>query len=547
MIFDTDIMYSLIEQQFGISKKEIEELDLQDGKKDGCVDGISLFHFLRSGEQIHNSSPSETLEKLDLYMKDTVEVDIAAERYSSAGRGYTDLSDRSNYEISTDEIVKQLINEIHKIGFASLDKPISKINENNVVEVIEKYQKASEEKNSLFGKVYDHESLFEAILDESISDDKKKKYINHIKDALVKRINSLNGDASFTGKLFSLALDSAIKKWWPFQNSDKLDQLCNKFIQIIKQLETMQEAGEKVTPAKAKKINRGFLQQLKWMGISTEDLLGNGYFDNDSMQMTGNCWIHAGINSMISIPNGKEHLNNLVSKTSNGNTVVYLPGAKDKGLPKPKGDGIFVYTQKQISQAIKNESAGDGEYAVFSLAIRDARRAEQNSNKAGSSVGGFDEFCKWVYGDKAKISNLSWGGLLSSNDCTQYAETARTILKLHEIDPDNDIFTKEDINIEEQKWRANYDSPEKMVKKLKECFNSKKYLINVSLTDNVYNALLSGKKPSSENRPIVHAVTVIAINGDDVYIKDSNYPKKPLKINIFDLIKCCPIQVFKID
>lgn len=37
------------------------------------------------------------------------------------------------------------------------------------------------------------------------------------------------------------------------------------------------------------------------LSYNTEAILGNGKFDNESKQKTGNCWVHAGINA-INIP-----------------------------------------------------------------------------------------------------------------------------------------------------------------------------------------------------------------------------------------------------
>ena len=523
---DLKLIYQLIENKFRISQEEIEKIDLQDGQKDARINGISLFHFFENG----SFTTKETLKDLSIFMSNKDKIKI--EKISN---NFLKELNTPKETVPAYDIVKRLISEIYKIGFANIDKPIADIDENNVVEVLEKYKKASDKKNSIAGKVYDHETLFEAILDESLSDNKKKKYINHIKNALIKRINNLSGDASFTGQLFSAALDSAIKKWWPFQNSDKLDKLCNQFIKIIKQLESMKEAGEKVTPAKAKKINKGFVQELNWMGISTHDLLGNGIFDNEAIQESENCWIHAGINAMLQTPASREHLNNLVHKSSNGNIVVYLPGAKDEGIPKPKGNGIFVYTERQISAALKEESAGDGEYTAMCLAIRDFRREKTGDPKATTEGGYFEEFCKLVYGKNSETIRFCDRG---SQDSKDHAKMAKEYL---------DTLTLSDDDKERCLIAAAQDSYSNTYKNIKKAFDEKTYIFKVSISGANYYRLL-------DNKPVVpdensgHALTILSMSDSEVCLKDSNAPMAlPLKISASDFVRICFVDGFKVS
>ena len=66
-----------------------------------------------------------------------------------------------------------------------LDKAIDKIGNNNIIDVLSLYQENANKKNSLLGVKYDKETLFEAILDENISNEKKKEYLTKLMDCLL--------------------------------------------------------------------------------------------------------------------------------------------------------------------------------------------------------------------------------------------------------------------------------------------------------------------------------------------------------------------------
>jgi hypothetical protein len=535
-------LYNLISSKFNVSSKDIEDLDMQDGKQDGRINGIHLSVFFKDSSvsfgnikasigELLNSTEEVELPQSKFYGNDNGKTKSGALSLEKLMSKYRPNDGRKAHP--TKEIVDELVKQIYGIGNCNLDEGISWINENNVVDVIESYQKVSDQKNSIAGHIIDHETLIEAILDENIGDEKKKKYISSIKNALVSRITTLRGSANFTADLFDKLFDSVLKKWWPFQDSSKLDALVNEMIKTIKQLERMTKAGEEVTPEKAVKMNKRLISELRKDGVLTDDMLGDGYFNNNAMQMSGNCWIHAGINAMLEVPKTREYLNNLITKTSNGNIAVYLPGAKRDNLPKPKGDGIFVYTPKDVSKAIKTESAGDGDYTALMLAIRDYRIASGSENKT-TEGGNLWDFSEIVYEKKPNI--VIFADRKSKNSC----EMAKWAQNKDASTNDEKIITNEEIELQ-----SGLDDYNKMYKNIKKAFEANSYIFMVSISGKNYDNLLLGK-PVSVDNDSGHALSIISMSDTEVLLKDSNYPNDPLRISAMDFVKVCRVTGMKV-
>ena len=100
---------------------------------------------------------------------------------------------------------------------------------------------------------------------------------------------------------------------------------------------------------------------------------GNGKIDKPAIQRTGNCWLLAGINAFAATEFGKEFLEKNILKDEEKNLfAVHLQEAENKNLPEPNGDGIFVFSEKEILESQHGENglaSGDGDIAAFALAV----------------------------------------------------------------------------------------------------------------------------------------------------------------------------------
>jgi len=270
------------------------------------------------------------------------------------------------------DIAQSLVDDIFGLGTGKeISGHIKNINSSNVTDVLNNYKSMSDKK--AFGK---GETLMDGILGENISDSDKKRYINHIKDALVQRANELGGDATSIGETLKNEINYALVSSWPMQDASALNNAINKFNNRISQLEKMNKKSSDVS---ADKAARG---EQVYAGDGS-DKYGNGQLDGNAVQMTGNCWAHAGLNAMRATARGREILANSIVK-KDGVTTVYLAGAKKLGLPKPNGDGLYSYSEKDLQAGMKTLSSGDGDYTAVMMALEDYRR--QSTAVDGSAV-----------------------------------------------------------------------------------------------------------------------------------------------------------------
>ena len=361
--------------RLGITADQVKELDLLDGKEDKKLNGKSIFEELNN----YYNGYSKTDKKLDFvsYVKSQISKNIS---FNIGGAFF----DNTPY----DKIADELIEEIFKVGKADLDKPIKKIKPSNVVDVLQNYKYKSDEKNTYFGKKIDNESLFEAILDEAtISNDKKKEYINHIKNSLIKRVEQEGGNAEYIGKIFGEIIDKILENKWPLQDATELDIIFFEFTNIIEHLYTMNKVNSVEKNSRLEVALKNLYNYAREQGLNTSDLFGNGKLDNNAKQMTGNCVLHAEINAMLVTDKGRQYLNNLVVKDTSyngtGNITVYLPGAKKNGVPK-ENPGYFTYTTRELANRILETSIGDGDLTAIVCAIEDCKKQISGNNNSTS-------------------------------------------------------------------------------------------------------------------------------------------------------------------
>ncbi len=287
------------------------------------------------------------------------------------------------------DVANDLYDDIHaktKLGLPTtgenFDEHIKDINANNVVDVLKAYDAKSPK-----------ETLIEAIFDE-IGMDKKKQLesVTHIKDALIARSNNLGVDVSVLNAEFEKAFEDATTgalATVKYIDTEKLDKLVAEYTKRIDTMEKMdkaarerylEDAGFTTVNEEMRKIVSDITDVL---GVNGDDALGNGKIDNPAMQTTGNCWAHSGINAMLATPNGKEMINNLVTK-KDGVVSVCLPEAAKNGFPKPNGDGIYTFSEFDIAKGLTTQSAGDGDVTAVMLAL-DKYFEETGENPSGGN------------------------------------------------------------------------------------------------------------------------------------------------------------------
>jgi len=109
--------------------------------------------------------------------------------------------------------------------------------------------------------------------------------------------------------------------------------------------------------------------QTKPNGVSGVDFV-NGKLDGVSAQETGNCWIHAPLNSIASTQAGNNMLaSHMYRDTERGITAVHLQGAENLGLGH-NGTGIYTFTDAEIAAAQETLSSGDGDMTAYNLALQ---------------------------------------------------------------------------------------------------------------------------------------------------------------------------------
>lgn len=507
--------------QFGLYQSELDEIDLADGKKDNQYRGESLFDVLSRYKVSYNKTKNTCTFFEFIKSKNKL--------------------DKINNPNPPAEVAQDIIDEIFKFGVAKLDKPISRINANNVVEVIRIYKEKSDEKNTVKGKLIDDESIFEAILDESISDEKKKKYINHIKDKLVERVYKQGGRAEYLGNVFSKAVDAALEKWWPMQSSEKLDQLFNSFLNILDNLQVMNERAD----VKKSTIDTNW-QMLynicKKLGLNTQDLPGNGHIaDGDSIQATGNCLLHARINSLLAIEKGIDYLDNLIVKNKiQGTIAVKLPGAAKMGLPKPTGDGIYVYSIDELANRALETSIGSGDYTALICAIEDARK-EASGNQNATSV--------------ASSCDISMDELLFAKESTKLIYQSKNDAKLGfrlavaKREYDKAVKSKDNNLIETSRQR--YFNLKKVEQsrcadysEVKSKFDSGNIALSTGVNKNqIIKGMRNGREITLLDK---HAYAVVKMDKNMVTLKESNNPKSLITISKEEFLKmsCYYIELF---
>ena len=94
--------------------------------------------------------------------------------------------------------------------------------------------------------------------------------------------------------------------------------------------------------------------------------IGNGKFDKTAVQQEGNCWLHAGINSLLHSDEGKKLLeSNRYYDETTGVFVIHLQEAEDNNMH----DGIYIITPDDIASEAGKRSLGEGDITAYAIAV----------------------------------------------------------------------------------------------------------------------------------------------------------------------------------
>ncbi len=370
----------------------------------------------------------------------------------------------------------------------------------------EKGQKVKEitfNKNGSFSKLtfYDENGKRTSMSEYGLNGkNTKTTYYNHEKISFVDEYDE-NGKVSKTTKYDEKGNISSTEEY-QYKNGEKITTKTNKNGKF--QIEYDKDGNVKkltvLTEGKESKVYEGKEAQTLFDNLDSEtfnDLLGDGQLGTNSVQQTGNCWLHADINAVMQTEKGREYLNKLVSKDpKTGDITVFLPGAKAKGLPQPKGDGIYTYSEKDLLNRIKDTSAGDGEYTALVCAVEDYVRENSedvNANTESSINPNYtrEEIQKVIFG----------AGFTTTKD-------------------------------------INYDD-------LKDKINSKNYAISCGLNNDV---VITGER---DGQPFTlldgHAYTIVGMDDNSVTLMESNNPDKPIKVSKDEFMKMSRVNISDVN
>jgi hypothetical protein len=154
-------------------------------------------------------------------------------------------------------------------------------------------------------------------------------------------------------------------------NNPALSKEQKQMREINDKTKNLLDIAKKVYGENSDKVKR-LEEQIKQNETMLNDS-GNGMFDKSAMQLTGNCWLLAGINALVHTDFGKQFLEkNIVKDNEKHIFAVHLQEAENNNLPKPKGDGIYVFSEKEVLEAQNDDgglASGEGDVTAFALAI----------------------------------------------------------------------------------------------------------------------------------------------------------------------------------
>ncbi len=439
-------------------------------------------------------------------------------------RNYKRVKDL-NYKIAR-SFADSIQSEINSFSlFSDLQKEINSIDSDNVIRILNIYNSFTEE------------TLTEAICDEYFVFNKNKKtMITHIQNALQEKAFDLGIDTTDLDKQFENVIKdsfSGIKAFFGYISNSKINNINQIFDNYIKRIQTHRassytnvsenlEADLDSDTISAKldnaiknsenkyientannvKVRKSVMDRINKLNIAKDDLKGNGKIDHITVQMSGNCLIHASVNSLLLTEAGTEKVNRLIKKQDD-KIALYIPEvelAPEKTMSSEHKDGTYVIPENDLLTYSKKYSYGDGDMAALISAVSDY---DTTVNTGFSIFRGFE--------------------ILSGK-------------KVQPFTPDDEIPNGIGSSVIDE---LNYN-------KLQDFVTQKQGALVVSLLDIITNVKavtisdLDNDTPLQGEKPYLapmHAYSVVKMTDEYVYLKESNFPNVYIKLSRSEFIE----------
>lgn len=338
------------------------------------TDKISVNNINKTEQLCNNAAAGKTAENpkdITIFDKqDSTKAETAVEQYViDYAEALANIEETS--KIEGEAIAETLYSSIRGIGTKKDDyfTGMNSINSKNIVAVLNSYDKKSPK-----------ESLVNAMFNEYCIRPKTKiTALRIIQTALMKRAVKIGADVTLLNEKFQQEIDNATTGMLAklgYVNTDSLDAVIKQYVERLEAVDALNKASqEKYIELNSnvgidESVEAWYKNYLKDFPTTYEDVIGDGKIpkDNKAIQKTGNCWAHAAINALAANPVTREMLNNLVSKNSYV-VSVKLQEAANKGLPKPKGDGIYSFSEGNLTIGFRDQSMGDGDVTAIMMAV----------------------------------------------------------------------------------------------------------------------------------------------------------------------------------
>lgn len=303
------------------------------------------------------------------------------------------MKDFSKQEKSVDQI-SNTINDAEngKYNEKKYDKAIKNINVDNVMELFAENSKYGE---MIAGNDIQNMNLY---TNNARSKEKVQEDINYIKGVMKEYIAKNNLDVYIDDNDNNLSeiaakIRNAQTQKLEIEDSQHKNAIAEqeneqRGIEMTNLLQTSKK--DELKSAIEARYNEALTNQEDLISDAENIDFGNGKLDKTANQKNGSCWIHAALNSIKHNPETKAYIENHIYKDENKHMIaIHLPQAENSGLPKPKGDGVYVFSDKQIAENGVNFSEGDGDVTAYLYAVELFLSETENSTQSGNSSKGY--------------------------------------------------------------------------------------------------------------------------------------------------------------
>ena len=315
-----------------------------------------------------------------------------------------------------DYIANLLIDNIYGVGSGSLKKTLDYITQYNIEEVLAKYRELASKKHEelsknplipkyIVDKFAPEEGLFKAILNENSLKNEQQQIILKLinKFGIILNKNTLN---EFQDIDFNFIFENSTKYCDDIKASMKLNQ----------------DNPERLLIDIQRFINRGTCKDV-------DVTRPNGLFDIDFKQgNTGDCWLLAGIISIINKDSGKKSLESLI-EVDNEKEVVTV---NLEGVGKS-----YTISFNEI-EAADHLSGGDGDIRALELAIDRYQQeiAYSDDSRSGFDINGnsVDYIYKLFFNETENISGYSKEMAKDFNNSNKYYSLGSSIFEIDNYD-----------------------------------------------------------------------------------------------------------------